>query len=454
MTETRFAPSLTVPAGWTSGFLPGADLVTLPLGVPDITNPTFVVRSWAAEPLGGIRTDPRRPAEGEDLVVGQDRWSGGHWFGHRFIRLVRSLAGRPLAEIRWLLWPVTVTHVDLEHGDPVLDVTATTDVVNLSLLEPLFDGMATDIRAGWSPALPASVQSFRKTYGVRTRPVVEDGANSSRPWAQSREARDVEAQDAGTGDRHGTGQLPGRWRGTGLIEIPRENVADLSTPAVATSWGLLRGTGPGEGVGAIQTMDSRLKDASGTRLTDRAREAGRILADPHLSSELTVLDASGRRSVLHLRQRDGLAVAVVPHREDTVLFGLFPAERSAELVLRAAGLGPTDSRALTPEPVHRDLLFRRLTVPSTPIPQELTTSAGWARWWSEDLSLWTLTTTDRPPLMAVSAGRRDLQMIFGPEGEGDADHRESVRLAPVQTSRLLSILLTRFAVPGAPASGV
>ncbi|MFC7400923.1 hypothetical protein [Citricoccus sp. GCM10030269] len=456
---------LVAPAGWTSGSAPGADMLIMPLSGPDRTSPVFTARRWGETPLGGTLHDPRTdsmptsprfgaphgPAPERGLPVSMDRWSGGEWFGLRFLRLAPSMTGQPLAEIRWLLWPVEAATqpLDLDHDAPALDVTATLAVADLTLMEPVLDSLATDIPAGWSPSLPSDAAGRQETAEIRIEPLDSTPPPSGRQRTTS----------------------SGAWAGTSLLELTPEALQYLRDPHHDVG-GVLP-----QHRAAQAVVTAGLADASGERLTERAMLAASVLQQPDQVSTLTIHTHHGRHLALELYRVAGLVAAVVHARPvrglpDAPLFGLYPTERSVELVLRAAALGPSDSRVLEPDTVPNDLLLRRTLEPETALTSDLAESPRWRDLWSEQWLLWRLDTvryaagehpandagTTDPPLIALNSGSTGNHLILQsrPQDNGTGqggetgpdtgpDTENSVRLQPVQTSALLSLLLDRLA---------
>lgn len=438
--------------------LAGADLVTLPLNVQGRGNPTFMVSGWDTEGCPVAAPDPRGDTGLEGLTVARDQWRGGAWSGLRFLRLSRSRSGRPVAEIRWLLWPAGSSmadpaHSDPAHGDPALDATATCDLSDLLLLEPVFDGLATDIPADFAPRMPAGTPTRQERFGLQYEPLGGPGTSTGAVTPHGPAADPA------------TDAVPDRWRGTGLVPVASSVVDTLRGIDPARTWG------PLDREAARPVIDAGLSDPDGTRLSARAATAAAILQDPEQSSSLVVTDADGTRTALTLARHGGLVVAVVPALDDRAggsgegqgddLLGLYPVERSAEMVVRSAGLGPSDPRQLAPATVSRASLVRRALDPSLPMPSGLGALGGdpeetadadathgessdaWLEVWAGEWALWTLTTDGHPPLVVLTSGRTGNHVLLRPE-EDDGD---SVRLAPAPTSSLFTALLARLCGP-------
>ncbi|MEV4901920.1 hypothetical protein AB0K08_11320 [Citricoccus sp. NPDC055426] len=439
--------SIKVPSGWMPASLAGADLVALPLNVEGRGNPTFMVSQRVPGTSPVAAPDPRAGSVLEGLAVGRDRWRGGAWTGLRFLRLSRSRSGRAVAEIRWLLWPAGDPAPDPEHSDPVLEATATCDLTDLLLLEPVLDGLATDLPRDFTPRLPAGTPTRQESFGLQYEPLGGEGASAGTGGPS--DAASVPA-----------GGLPDRWQGTGLVPVASSVVDTLRGTDPNRAWGRLdRET-------ARPVVDAGLADPEGGRLSERAAQAATILQDPEQTSSLTITDAFGSRTVLTLARQGGLVVVLVPAGGDTaesraagdgvVLLGLYPVERSAEMVVRAAGLEPSGSRQLTPDSVSWESLVRRALDPSLPLPAGLRAHGGspadgadaWQDLWAGHWTLWTLRTDGHPPLVALSGGPTGNHVVLRPEGEGG----DGVRLVPTPTSSLFTALMARCSGPMRPAA--
>lgn len=430
------SPTLPVPSGWSAGFLPGADVLMMPLPGGHRTTPSFTVRRWAGE--GEQRAhwgidDPRRTPDqaGTDrgLAVARDRWSGGHWFGLRFLRLVTGPDAKPLAEVRWLLWSITrraSAGFDLMTAEPDLDATAVCAVADLPLLEKLQDSMAASIPADWSPA----------------RSEATAGAGQIRVEAPATEdtVRGPEAAVQG-----------GAWAGTAMLELPVDGLAALRALTPGQPWS------DAEGRLARAVVEAGLGDPSSRTLTERASLAAAVLQDSDEDTTLSVLDSRGAHTVLSLHRSGGVTAAVVPVSDHSVLFGLYPAERAAEMVLRGAGLGPSDSRGLEKDLVPLTLLQRRTLDPDTPLPTDLQGDPRWRDLWDEPWALWTLTRRTSLPgenpgpvqdtLVGLNSGRWGNHLVLQSERSapaGEVSEEPLVRLEPVQTSSLFITLLDRL----------
>lgn len=432
--------ALPVPTGWSAGFLPGADVLMMPLPGRQRTTPSFTVRRWAGD--GEQRTrlgiqDPRQGTGGDlgpgrDWAVGRDRWSGGHWFGLRFLRLVTGPDAKALAETRWLLWSATrrvSAGFDLMTAEPDLDATALCAVADLALLEKTLDSMAAAIPAAWSPARSGTTPGPEQ---LRVDPSPADGP--------------------GCTARH-PGEPDGPWKGTSLVEVSADAVDALRVLPPGRPWDREKDPWGRAAVGA------GLAEASDGTLTERASLAAAVLQESEQEATLSVLDPQGARTVLTLHRTGGLTAAVVPASESTALFGVYPAERSAELVLRGACLGPSDSRVLQEDRVSLALLHRRTLDPQAALPAHLQEDPRWPEIWAEPWSLWTLRSTgpstagtandDHGALMGLNAGQRGNYLLLrdggGPDGQADDAEQQIIRLMPVQTSSLFITLLTRLA---------
>lgn len=459
---TPTTTTLPVPTGWTSGFLPGADLLLMPLPGPDRITPVFTVRRWntnANLPEGAEVHDPRTdsapesprfgarggPDPARGVPVGMDRWSGGDWFGLRFLRLVPSLAGQPAAETRWLLWSAVdglPEGFDPLKDTPALDATAVCAVGDLPLLEMLLDSMAGAIPTDWAPALAAAYPARQSTVEV-TRHAGEAAGT------QTTAGPDDGHQ--GPRERYSTA---GAWAGASMLELTPAALEFLRTHRPDAAWGELQDES------ARAVVEAGLADAVTRHLTGRAAAVAALLQNPEQVSTVTIHSQHGRHRALELFRAGGLVAAVahaLPVRglPDEALIGLFPAERAAELVLRAAALGPSDSRRLEQDTVSRDLLVRRALNPETELPEYLAGDARWQDLWAPAWLLWTLETEDRtsgeaedhvsaPLLMALNAGRHGNQVLTQADTEEGSGQPASVRLVPVQTSGLLMTLLTRL----------
>lgn len=463
-------PTLPVPAGWSPAFLPGADLLLMPLPGPDRTTPVFTVRRWntnADLPAGSEVHDPRTdstpasprfgaskgPAPARGVPVGMDRWSGGDWFGLRFQRLVPSLAGRPTVETRWLLWSVLARlpeGFDPLEDAPDLDATALCAVADLPLLEMPLDSMAGAIPAGWVPALDAEHPSPQTVVTVGRSPA---GGGSTEEAAES-------GPDAGHPGSRQRFSTAGAWAGTSMLDLPPTALAFLAEHPPGEPWGRFQDDR------ARSVVEAGLADAATRRLTDRAAVVAGVLQGAEQVSTLTIHSRHGRHRALELHRSRGLVAAVAHARPvrgepDELLLGLYPAERSAELVIRSAALGPSDSRRLGIEAVSRDLLLRRTLDPHLPLPPELSVDPRWQELWGEPWLLWTLTTgsadgvdgadttSGGEVLMGLNAGRWGNQVLARPQSGGGGDDANTsgdmVRLVPAQTSGLLITLLQLLA---------
>ncbi|REE03707.1 hypothetical protein [Citricoccus muralis] len=471
--SSALSPTLPVPTGWSPAFLPGADLLLMSLPGPDRTTPVFTVRRWntnADLPDGSEVHDPRTdsapetprfgtrsgPDPARGLPVGMDRWSGGDWFGLRFLRLVPSLAGQPMAETRWLLWSAVAglpEGFDPLKDTPVLDATAVCAVGDLPPLEMLMDSMAGAIPADWAPALAAGHPSPQTVVRV-DRNVRGAGGTAAQTTARP---------DGGHESPRELYSAAGAWAGASMVELAPTALEFLCMHRPEAAWGELQDES------ARPVLEAGLADAATRRLTDRSFALATILQHPDQVSTVTIHSQHGRHRTLELF-RAGSLVAAVAHAlpvrgmPDGALIGLFPAERAPELVLRAAALGPSDSRRLGQDTVSRDLLVRRALNPKTELPEHLAGDARWQDLWESAWLLWTLETEDRAPngtkdgvpaplLMALNAGRHGNQVLTRPAGEavgahGDTNDEvnqgESVRLVPAQTSSLLVTLLNRL----------
>ncbi|MGM7668629.1 hypothetical protein [Microbacterium sp. A93] len=452
-------PTLPVPAGWSPGFLPGADLLMMPLPGQDRISPVFTVRRWntnADLPEGTDVHDPRTdsspdsprfgapdgPDPARGVPVGMDRWSGGDWFGLRFLRLVPSLTGRPAAETRWLLWSAlsgVPEGFDPQTSAPDLDVTAVCGVADLSLLEMPLDSMAGAVPTSWAPALTPGHPSARSVVEVERR--TPDDGRAPFPERLT---------------------TAGAWQGAPMSELTPAAVEFLRSHRPDAAWGALQDEA------ARPLMEAGFADAGTRRLTDRATVAATILQNAERVSKLTVTSRHGRHHTLELHSAGGVVVAIAWARPmkglpDEALLGLFPVERSAELVLRAAALGPSDSRRLTVDTVPRDLLVQRSLMPSTAVPEDLAGDPRWEDLWDAEWLLWGLETETRAAtgdsdpevttFIALNAGRHGNQVLTRPAGEASGAHGDthdevgqgpSVRLVPAQTSSLLVTLLNRL----------
>lgn len=255
----------------------------------------------------------------------------------------------------------------------------------------------------------------------------------------------------------------GAWAGTGMSELAPAAVDLLRTLRVDTAWGA------DQEEQARAAAEAGFADAGTRRLTDRGAAAATVLQNAQRVSRLTITGRHGRHRSLELHALGDLVVAIgwalpMPGLPDEALLGIFPVERSAELVLRSAALGPSDSRVLSVDTVPRDLLVQRSLVPSTPLPAELADDPRWADLWDGDWLLWALETEDRTraegvdesidgpgehedtapavtTLIALNAGRHGNQVVTRPAEDAD---ETAVRLVPAQTSSLLITLLTRL----------
>lgn len=462
-TAQRLTPTLPVPTGWSPGFLPGADLLMMPLPGRERITPVFSVRRWntnADLPEGTAVHDPRTdsapesprfgvpggPDPARGVPVGMDRWSGGDWFGLRFLRLVPSVTGQPAVETRWLLWSAVAglpEGFDPLLSTPVLDATAVCAVADLALLEMLLDSMAGSVPADWAPALAAAHPSPRSAARVDQDLTAPAGAEQST----------ASGHDAGPDSSRQRFSTAGAWAGAPMTELNPAALAFLRSHRPDTAWGLLQDEA------ARPVVEAGLADAATRRLTDRAAVAAVILQNPEQVSTLTIHSQHGRHEALELYRAGGLMAAVahavpVQGLPDESLLGLFPAERAAELVLRAAALGPSDSRRLSLDTVPRELLVRRALDPTMPVPADLSADPRWQEIWGASWLLWTLQTEDRtadavesgaaePLLMALNAGPHGNQVLTRPAA-GDPNQEATVRLVPAQTSSLLVTLLNRL----------
>ncbi|NUL46142.1 hypothetical protein F7P69_13200 [Cellulosimicrobium funkei] len=480
-------PTLPVPVGWTPAFLPGADLLLMPLPGPDRTTPVFTVRRWntnADLTAGAEVHDPRTdsapesarfgsrtgPDPARGVPVGMDRWSGGDWFGLRFLRLVPSLAGRPLVETRWLLWSATggqPADFDLMRDAPVLDATAVCAVADLPLLEMILDSMADAIPGGWAPALGSAHPSPQAV--VQVGRTAASGAEPGSP-----RQTDGPGHDAGRPGPRQRFSTAGAWTGASMLHLSHQALAFLREHPPGNPWG------PLQDGRAQHVVEAGLAEAATRRPTDRAAVAAGVLQGAEQVSTLTIHSSHGRHRALELHRSGGLVAAVahalpVSGEQDEVLLGLYPAERAAELVIRSAALGPSDSRRLGIDAVSRDLLLRRTLDPALPLPAELSGNPRWRELWGQPWLMWTLETVHgdgtgstggREVLTGLSAGRWGNQILTRTPNDGDRDgtsggiaddlagfpgHPDSsshvVRLVPAQTSSLLITLLNRLGSP-------
>ncbi|GAA1672223.1 hypothetical protein GCM10010977_17480 [Citricoccus zhacaiensis] len=487
---SALTPSLPVPTGWSPAFLPGADALMMPLPGPDRTTPVFTVRRWntnADLPEGSAVHDPRTdsapesprfgsrggPDPARGVPVGMDRWSGGDWFGLRFLRLVPSLAGRPTVETRWLLWSANAGQpegFDPLRDAPDLDATAVCAVADLALLEMMFDSMAGAIPGEWASALAEGHPSPQSV--VRVGRVAADESSAG--------AADESAHDAGRPGSRQRFSTAGAWAGASMLDLAPDALAFLSQHPPGEPWGQLLDDR------ARPVVEAGLASAATRRLTDRAAVAAAVLQEAEQVSTLTIHSRHGRHRALELHRSRGLVAAVahalpVPGEPDEVLLGLYPAERSAELVIRAAALGPSDSRRLGVDTVSRELLLRRTLDPDLPLPAELAADPRWQDLWSAPWLLWTLesggadlteSTAGGEVLMGLNAARWGNHVLTRSHGAGDGgsdgdpdggsrgrlrqpdypDHPgDLVKLVPAQTSGLLITLLERLAPFTAPA---
>lgn len=439
-------------------YLAGADLVTLPLNVEGRGNPTFMVSGWGAGVSPVAAPDPRADSPLEGLPVARDRWQGGAWSGLRFLRLSRSRSGRPMAEIRWLLWPAGAPGPAPTRGDdPALDVTATCDLADLMLFEPIFDGLATGLPRDFTPRMPAEAPTRQARFGLQHEPL--GGSRASTGVGGPSAPGDAPAE-----------RLPDRWQGTGLVPVASSVVDALRGTDPARVWGRLGREA------ARPVIDAGLAAPDGDRLSERSAMAAAILQDPEQASSLSVTDAGGTRTVLTLSRQGGLVVALVPapgdgaeapdHGDGQILLGLYPAERSAEMVVRSAGLGPSDTRRLDPDTISWDHLVRRALDPSLPLPPGLRSveygsevpdaadthrgsTDAWQDLWTGHWTLWSLSTDGHPPLVVLTSGRTGNHVLLRPEG----DEADTVRLVPTPTSSLFSALMQRCSGPVRSAAG-
>lgn len=484
-------PTLPVPAGWTPAFLPGADLLMMPLAGGDRVTPVFTVRHWDTQtdlPAGHSLHDPRTdsapgaprfgapdgPAPVRGVPVGMDRWSGGAWFGLRFLRTVPSVAGRPVAEVRWLLWSAErglPADFDEMTTMPSLDVTFLCAVADLVLVEMIADSMAGAVPADWAPALSPGHPSPQSLVGVQYR---EKDPDATPPLSEA-----------------------GVWAGAALLEITPAALETLKTTALTTPTGPVPG---GAGPSPVEAWSSLaaagLAGGTGPQLTERGVLAAIVLQGARQVSTLTLHSRHGSHRSLELYLYRGIVAVVahalpVPGLQDEVLLGLHPAERSAEMVLRSAGLGPSDSRRLTVDTVDREVLLRRVLAPDTPspegmpggvsggLPEDLAADPRWREIWAERCLLWTLETRDIHPagegevqgegqgeedgaargsgaaaagrtLMALNAGRWGNHVLTRPDGTGGSSTATAgarVRLVPASTSGLF-ITLQQMLSPG------
>ncbi|GAA4779484.1 hypothetical protein [Citricoccus nitrophenolicus] len=463
--------TLTVPTGWSPGFLPGADLLMMPLPGPDRITPLFTVRHWSTNAdlpenteVHDPRTDsapesprfgaPGGPDPARGVPVGMDRWSGGDWFGLRFLRLVPSLTGQPVAETRWLLWSAVdelPEGFDPLKDTPALDATAVCAVGDLPLLEMLLDSMAGAIPADWAPALAAEYPARQSMVKVTRR---------AGEAARTQAAAGPDDGHAGPRERYSSART---WAGAPMVELRPEALEFLRTHRPDAAWGELQDES------ARPVVAAGLADAATRHLTGRGGAFASLLQHPEQVSTLTIHSQHGRHRAVELFRAGGLVAAVahalpVQGVPDEALIGLFPAERAPELVLRAAVLGPSDSRRLEQDTVSRDLLVRRALNPETELPEHLAGDARWQDLWESAWLLWTLETEDRAPdgttsgdpaplLMALNAGRHGNQVLTRPAGTdglggvaGGTDARQpaAVRLVPAQTSSLVVTLLSRL----------
>lgn len=414
--------SLILPAGWMPTSAPGVDIALMPLTGPQQTSPTFTVHRWGDTPFGVLPEDPRQfslpdvPGHGSlkvleadnadrGFAVDGDRWVGEHWFGWRFLRLASTATGWPKAEIRWLMWPVDEPRVDMLHGDPHLDVTASCAVGDLPLLEVPFEAMASSLPADWTPARPA-----------------EDGRQH-----QEIQINVVPAEESEAGQPGGTDALSvdgsAEWSGMALFRVSARDLKDALDDQMAG----MRALGRNSAV----SLD--------------------ILRRPEASSQLTIRDRRGSRVALTLYRSGGVVVAVVEgaaEHPDEVRVGMYPAARSAEVVMRAVGIGPCDARALMPDTVDLETMLGRAVDPTAELPVELGSDEQWRAVWTEPWALWSLATTMADPaktdpteLMMLTMGRWGHQRLLRSSETG------RVRLQPTQSSSLAVDLLRRLGGP-------
>lgn len=452
-------PSLPLPAGWVPGFLPGADLLLLPPADPDRSTPNFTVRRWDSGidlPSGTPTHDPRLDGAPESarfgshggpdaqrgVPVSMDRWASGSWFGWRFLRLVPTVSGGALAEVRWLLWPMTEkapADFDMMRDDPKLDVTASCDVSDLVLMHTTFDALATDIPRGWRPRLVPDHPSAGATATVHRRPLSGD-VDTTGDGIQSRLC-----DDADSDLRRPT--LSGIWAGTSLLPLSRGAVEVLLNHGSKTP----PNTEP-EGV-VLELQRAGLFDRESRTLRAPATAWAKTRNSATMHSRLTAQAANGRRRTLDMRSSQGLAAVIYDEStgdgSTTHAVGLYPQERLAELLVRAADLGPSDSRRLTHDVVPLELLLRRTIDPKTTLPKPFVSDPRWQELWSEEWLLWRLETTwmaseQSSVVMGVNAGRWGNHMatrILEDKTASATDNSDTVRLVPVQTSSLYVRLL-------------
>lgn len=393
--------------GWATIHL--TEMVVYRLDLPSASGltPSVTIRRGGVAWKDGIRDDPRGPSS-EGTLLARDRWLGDRWFGWRFLSLVPLPGGLTAPVARWFLWPVRASGgVDPDRDLPILDVAFSCTLRAYPLARGMADSLVSAIPADWAPGAPGSAP-----LALRHKP---EEAASPHPW----------------------GHLP-------LTEVEAELTA--APPA-----------------GSAQDL-IRLEFLTDTgELTDRGRQAARIMADPDGICTLSMWSARGFAEPLRVHRGGPTGLVQVqcpvageePRRtpaEEAIVAGLAPIEYVAETVTALVGLTGTDTVAFEVESLEPTLLVDRSLDPTIPPPADLAADPRWTAAWNEPWTLWRLSAAQRDELTDSSgerAHRVDLVVLsLGSVGHyrvfRDEHAEDRVVLTPWSGSEVLVSILDQL----------